>query len=106
MRQATLAVDESRKSYELGAERLRNDVQAAFEGYRTAATELRTREKSLELARQNYAIVNDRYENGMALVTDMVDAANVRLSAEIGYENARTMLLYAYYRLKYVTNTL
>lgn len=42
----------------------------------------------------------------MALVTDMVDAANVRLSAETGVENARTTLLFRYYKLKYVTNTL
>lgn len=97
---------ESREAYDLSRENVQNDVQAAYEAYRTAVTELHTQEKSLELARTNYNIVNDRYTNGMALVTDMVDAANVRLAAELGLENARTMLLFSYYKLKYVTNTL
>lgn len=105
-RRARIAVMESREAYDLSRENVQNDVQAAYEAYRTAVTELHTQEKSLELARTNYNIVNDRYTNGMALVTDMVDAANVRLAAELGLENARTMLLFSYYKLKYVTNTL
>lgn len=105
-RQARISVDESREAYDLGMENLRNDVYAAYEGYKTAVTELQTKKKGLELARQNYDIVNDRYENGMVLVTDMIDAANIRLSSEIGLEDARTMLLFCYYRLKYITNTL
>ena len=97
---------ESREASAVSRENVRNDVQAAYEAYNTAVTELCTQEKSLELARQNYDIVSNRYTNGMALVTDMVDAANVRLSAELGLENARTMLVFSYYKLKYVTNTL
>lgn len=106
IRQARIAEMESREAYELRLENVQNDVQAAYESYRTAATELRTREKSLELALRNYDIVSDRYANGMVLVTDMVDAANVRLASEIGLENAKTMLLFCYYRLKYITDTL
>jgi len=106
MRRARVSIGESREAYELSRENLQNEVQAAYEAYRTAMTELRTKEKSLELARQNYAVVGDRFDNGMALVTDMVDAANVRLSAEIGLENARALLLFSLYRLKYTTNTL
>lgn len=105
-RQQRTAVMERRAAYEVGHESLRNDVNAAYEAYRTAVTELRTKEKSVELARQNYDIVSDRFDNGMALITDMVDASNVLLSSQIGMENARTMLLFACYRLKYITNTL
>lgn len=106
VRRAGIAEQESRQAYDLSLERVQDDVQAAYESFRTAATELRTQEKSLELACQNYAIVSDRFESGMALITDMVDAANVRLSSEIGLENARTLLLFSYYRLKYMTHTL
>lgn len=106
VRRARIAELERRKAYDLGVEQVRNDVQAAYEACQTAGAELHTQEKSLELARRNYAVVSDRFDNGVALVTDLVDAANVRLSSEIGLENARTMLLFSYYRLKYVTNTL
>jgi len=105
-RQARISVDERREAYGLGIENLQDDVKAAYEGYKAAVTELRTKEKGLELARQNYDTVNDRFENGMALITDMVDAANIRLSSEAGLEDARAMLLFCYYRLKYITHTL
>lgn len=106
VRRAAVAEMESREARELGVENVQNDVKAAYEAYMTAFTELSAQEKSVELAVQNYAVVSDRFANGMALVTDMVDASNVRLSSAIGLENARTMLLFCYYRLKYVTNTL
>lgn len=106
VRQARIAEQESREAYDLATENVQNHVQEAYEGFLTAVTELHTQEKSLELARQNYDIVNDRFDNGIALITDMVDAANMRLSSEIGLENARAQLLFCYYRLKYVTHTL
>jgi len=105
-RQARISVAESREAYEVGIENLQNDIQEAYERYGTAVTELQTKQKGLELACRNYDVVNERFDNGMALVTDMVDAANIRLSSEIGLENARTSLLFCYYRLKYITNTL
>ncbi len=105
-RQAMISVNKNREAYDLDIENLQNDVQAAYEGYKTAVTELRTKKKGVELARQNYDIICDRYANGMVLVTAMIDAANIRLSSEIGMEDARTMLLFCYYRLKYITNTL
>ena len=56
----------------------------------------------MELARQNYEVMNSRYLNQMALVTDMVDASNLRLNAELKEVDARINIVYAYYRMKYV----
>jgi len=105
-RQARISIVERSEAYNLGMENLQNNIQSAYEKYRTAVIALHTKEKSLELARKNYDIIKNRFENGMVLVTDMIDAANIRLSSEIGLEDARTMLLFCYYRLKYITNTL
>lgn len=103
---ARIAESESREAYGVSMENVDNGVKAAYEEWQTAKTELRTRESSVRLARQNYDIVSDRLDSGMALVTDMVDAANVRLAAETGLENARIRLLFCYYKLKYATHTL
>ena len=63
-------------------------------------------QKSVELAVQNYRVIQNRYENGLALITDMVDAANVKLDAELALVSARINVIYNYYQLKYISNTL
>ena len=37
----------------------------------------------MELARENYAVIFHRYTNELALVTDMLDASNACLQAEV-----------------------
>ncbi len=106
IRQARAAVYSSLEAEEVAHEQVTDNIEAAYERYLTCLSELRTRQKSLELALQNYDIVAERFENGMALITDMVDAANVRLSAELDLENARTALLFCKYRLQYAAGTL
>ena len=72
----------------------------------TSTVEVQTQEKQVELADQNYAVVRNRYDNDLALLTDMLDASNMKLSADIALVNARINMLYNYYKLKYLTHTL
>lgn len=81
-------------------------IHAGYTRYREAYEQLRTREKSVELARQNYDVIAHRYANDLALVTDLLDAANARLSAEVELANARIDIVYQYYKLHYLAGTL
>lgn len=58
--------------------------------------------KSVELAAQNYRVVNDRYMSQMALITDMIDASNIKLNAELEEVNARIGTIYACYNMKFI----
>ena len=69
--------------------------------HRQAFADLRTQQKSVELATQNYRVMNDRYLNQLALVTDMVDASNLKLNAELQEVNARINIAYTYYSILY-----
>ena len=60
----------------------------------------------MKLADENYSITDNRYKNGMALLTDMLDASNMKLSADIGLVNARINVIYNFYKMKYITHTL
>ena len=40
------------------------------------------------------------------LLTDMLDASNTKLSADLGLVNAHVNILYNYYKMKYLTHTL
>ena len=79
-------------------------VHAAYVDFGTARTQLATRVKSLQLASENYDVVSRRYQNGLAIVTDLTDAANMRLDAELQLANARINLVYVYYNLCYAAN--
>ncbi|MGM9842938.1 MAG: TolC family protein [Muribaculaceae bacterium] len=88
------------------AEKTENSIQAAYTDYLTSLSELETNTKSVELATQNYDIIYSRYTNGMALVTDMTDAANQRLDAQIALVNSKINILYNYFNLKHLSGTL
>lgn len=106
IRQARIATETARHQQQAALEGVENAVQAVFTDYQTTLTELETSKKSVELAQQNYSVISNRYQNGLALVTDMVDAANQRLDAQLALVNSRIKVLAGYYNLKYVTGTL
>lgn len=102
VKQATVETRQAQENHLVQTEQLNNNVQAAYVQYQQTYVELETQQKSVELARQNYEVINSRYLNQMALVTDMVDASNLRLNAELKEVDARINIVYAYYRMKYV----
>lgn len=106
VRQARTAVLHNELQQRETADGVNDAIQAAYTNYLTSFTELSTRQKSVKLATQNYDVIQNRYTEGLALITDMVDAANVKLEAELALVNARINVIYNYYKLKYISNTL
>ena len=102
VKQAAVETRQARENHAVQMEQLDNLVQAAYVQYQQTYVELETQRKSVELAHQNYDVINSRYLNQMALVTDMVDASNLRLNAELQEVDARINIVYAYYKMKYV----
>ena len=74
--------------------------------YIEAYEQLVTRKKNVELAGQNYTVIANRYKNELALITDMLDASNAKLSAEVQLANAQIDIAFNYYKLLYLTGTL
>lgn len=106
IRKARIEHRQSQEALALAHEEVENGVQANYTNLLTSYTEVKTQQKQVELANQNYSVVQNRYQNELALLTDMVDASNMKLSAEMALVNARIGMLYNFYKLKYVTNTL
>ena len=102
VRQAATETRQAQQQLAVQREQLDNSVNAAYTKYLQTFTELETQHKSVELARQNYDVVNARYLSQLALVTDMVDASNIRLNAELLEIEARINIVYAYYNMKFV----
>ena len=106
VQQAKIDIKRSQEHQRVAAETLDNQVQQAYTLYRQSYADLDTQRKSVELARQNYQVVSDRYLNQLALITDMLDASNIRLNAELQEVDARINIVYAYYKMKYIAGVL
>ena len=106
VQQAKIDIRRSQEHQRVTAEMLDNQVQQAYTLYQQSYADLDTQRKSVELARQNYQVVSDRYLNQLALITDMLDASNIRLNAELQEVDARINIVYAYYKMKYISGTL
>jgi outer membrane protein TolC len=106
IRRAKWNVEKSQRSLDLAKEEMNKGVQAAYTNYLTAFTELRTQQKSVKLATENYQVVENRYTNGLVLITDMLDASTLKLSADLKLVNAQIDLIYKYYQLKYLSHEL
>jgi len=106
LKQARLNVRQAQERHQLAQEQVENAVQEGYVNFLTAFTDLRTQENSVRLADENYNVTENRYKNEMALLTDMLDASNMKLTADLGLVNARINILYSYYKMKYTTHTL
>ena len=106
VQQARIHTRQAEQSYAVAAEQLNNQIQQAYTYYQQAYVELETQQKSVQLAGQNYQVVNDRYLSQLALITDMIDASNIKLDAELKEVDARIGIIFAYYKLKYISGTL
>ena len=106
VRQAKTGVLRSQQQQQVVAENIDNQIQQAWTLWQQTYAILDTQRKSVQLAHQNYQVVNDRYLNQLALITDMLDASNIRLNAELLEVDARINIVYAYYKMKYISGTL
>lgn len=106
LKRARTATTQSRQAQDLAAEQLDNNVQQAYTEYLQSYVELETRRTSVDLAGENYRVVNERYLNQLALITDMLDASSVKLDAELSEVDARINVAYTYYKMKYIAGTL
>lgn len=101
IRKAKEQVRQSQEAHVLTGENVNNNVQQAYTLHKQSFVDLRTQQKSVELARQNYEVVNNRYLSQLALITDMIDASNLKLNAELQEVNAKINIAYTFYNMKY-----
>ncbi|MCQ2214847.1 MAG: TolC family protein [Bacteroidales bacterium] len=106
IRKAKYESTQVRENVQIVREGIENGVQANYINLLTSSVVVSTQEKQVELAEQNYTVVKSRYDNDLTLLTDMLDASNMKLSADMALVNARIDMLYNYFKLKYMTNTL
>jgi outer membrane protein TolC len=100
------AIQRTTEQYDDAKEQIELTVRADYIRYLEAYGQLSTQLKSVELACQNYSVVSNRYKNDMALITDMLDASNAKLAAEVQLSNAQINIVFDYFKLLYISGTI
>ncbi len=92
--------------YEATTTHIDREIEQTYTSYLQAHEQLITQQKNVELATENYRIVDKRYNNQLALLTDMIDASVSKLDADIRLVNAKINTIFYYYKLKFISGTL
>jgi outer membrane protein len=105
-RMAKLATSKTLVLSEQTMDQLATDIDAAYLRYQETKKVYQTELKGVELATENYTTTRNRYLNDLVLITEMLDADNEKVNAELNAVNAQINILYQYYQLKKITGTL
>ena len=106
LKHSRIATNTARERLVAERENINVGVRADYVKYLEAYQELKTCNKQIELSERNYNTVSRRFAEGMALITDMLDAADSRLDAQQQLVNARINIIYYYYKLLFTTGTI
>lgn len=106
VRAARLRHEQARLERQDAEEQMAQTLSAARIHLDEAVSNHAVKQQSLQLATENYNLVADRYENDLALLVDMLDASNQKLSAELDLIAARLTVVYNQYLIQYLNGKL
>ncbi|GAA3776061.1 TolC family protein [Flavobacterium ginsengiterrae] len=87
-------------------DRIKVEVQKSIEDYDLAINQSVVYEEALQQAAENYRLVKDKFDNGLADTNDLVEADVEQLSAKINTAVAKATIIQKYYELLSVSGQL
>lgn len=84
---------------ELQKQNIRTGVRAYYLKHQESLHRIDVLSESVSHAIENYRIVNTKYFNQLAILTDLLDASSVQLDAQLQLTTAKTNAIYIYYQL-------
>lgn len=84
---------------ELLDDQVRMQVSKAYEDYLLSVRKIEVYNKAIEQAEENYRITNNKYKNGLATLTDLLDADLGQIRARLNKANAFADVSVAYAKL-------
>jgi outer membrane protein len=90
---------EIQATYDQLADNVKIEINQNYLQYNQSLQKIGVAEKSLQQAKENYKLVKSRYDNHISLLTDLMDANNYLLNAQINYISAKADAQLEYYNL-------
>ncbi|MBB6370645.1 TolC family protein [Chryseobacterium shigense] len=91
---------------ELLNDNIKLDVNREYQNADYSKKRITVYEKTAEQANENYRITKNKYDNGLATMTELLDADAAQISANVGVINAKADAALAYRKLLQTTGTL
>ena len=106
VRAARYATEQSKLEQQVSSEAYDVAVGEAFTRLEESRSALQIRMNGVKLAEENYGIVAERYANELALLVDILDAANSKVRAEIDLINAQIAHTFCLLKIQYLNGLL
>lgn len=103
---ARLELEKSVLTETLQKQNIELEIKNACIRYQEDKHQLNTLRDNLRSVEENYRIIEKKYFNQLALPTDMIDAVNLKIEAEIEITNTEINIVYDYYQLLKVAGKL
>ncbi len=106
MQESRAKLTVAQETYSQLTEGAKMEINQNYMQYKQALQKIDVSQKSLDQANENYRMEKSRYDNRVALLTDLLDANNFLLNAQINLISARADAQIAYYSLLKATGDL
>lgn len=100
MREVQQYINLQKNAEEQMMQDIRVKVRSAYIRHNEALDRVKALQLSVKQAEENYRIVHNRYLNQLSILTDLLDASNIRLQKELQLTTARANVIYTYYELQ------
>ncbi|MCV9933420.1 TolC family protein [Flavobacterium sp. LS1R47] len=106
IKQAQSKADEVKSSEEILTNYIKVEVQQAIENYNLALKQSSVYDLALEQASENYRILKDKFDNGLADTNDLLEADVENLSAKVNTATSKADIIHRYYEMLSATGQL
>ncbi|MFD1602646.1 TolC family protein [Flavobacterium artemisiae] len=106
VKQAESRALEVKNTEAIMTDRIKVEVQKSIEDYDLAINQSVVYEEAFQQATENYRLVKDKFDNGLADTNDLVEADVEQLSAKINTAVAKAAIIQKYYELLSVSGQL
>jgi outer membrane protein TolC len=90
---------EAQANFSVLTDNAKMEINQSYLDYQQSLEKIQVAEKSLGQAQENYKLTKSRYDNHVALVTDLMDANNYLLNAQINLISSKADAQLSYYKL-------
>jgi outer membrane protein len=90
----------------IAGDNARIEIKKNFLNYQKAQEKIRISKQAIEQAQENYLITKNKYNAGLVILSDYLEADVILLQTQINYASARSESMIAYYELEESTGSI